>query len=375
MKQLVILIYVVMMGFVPLYAQKMTQTQYVEKFKNTAIREQRRSGVPAAITLAQGVLESESGNSYLAIEGRNHFGIKCKNEWTGGKLYKDDDERHECFRQYKTDDESYIDHSNFLKYRPYYVECFKIDVKDYAAWAKCLKKCGYATERNYPEMLTELIEKLKLQQYTLLALDAKYNAEGDNITIDKPVDKPENEAPKMSTVMPPPPNDVVPKTTPSVNEVQPKAVMATTIDAPETGTTLNEGAKKMGTYGRTIEINNVKAIMVYKETPLLTIAKKYNIPLAKLKTYNDLQTSDVVPNDQPVFLAPKKSWGSVDSYIYKSGETLYMISQQFGISLKSLMTLNNIKFGDTIPVGKLLKLSNTKAKNSFKEKVNRLLGK
>jgi LysM repeat protein len=346
-------------------AQKLTQQQYVEKFKDIAIKEQQRSGVPAAITLAQGVLESESGNSYLAVDGRNHFGIKCKTEWTGEKIYKDDDERHECFRKYNTDEESYKDHSDFLQYRPYYKACFAIDVKDYSAWAKCLKKSGYATERNYPEMLIALIEKLNLQQYTLQAIDvnrvATPSTEFKNTQEKAPVFNNSNQTANTQIMD----SAKAPKTIMQPIEV-PINTSVTEPVMPE---------QKTGIYGGTITINGVKAIMAYKNTPLLYIAEQYNIPLAKLKLYNDLQNKNVTPGEQPVFLSAKKSWGQEDNYTYKSGETLYQIAQQQGIYLKALMQLNNIKFGDKVANGTVLKLSNPTAKNSFKEKMNRLVGK
>ncbi len=348
-------------------AQKLTQQQYVEKFKTIAIAEQQRSGVPAAITLAQGVLESESGNSYLAVDGKNHFGIKCKTEWTGEKLYKDDDERQECFRKYNTDEESYTDHSNFLKYRPYYKACFAVDVKDYKAWAICLKKSGYATERNYPEMLVALIEKLNLQQYTLQALNSIVPADNQKT--------PNTEPAKQAVID----NNMVNKPWSLDSATQPKAVMSKTeMPYTEQAQYANEQVKDeqhVGIYGNTIIVNGVKAIMAYRNTPLLFIAQKFNIPLAKLKVYNDLQHSNTIPNEQPVFLSAKKNWGVVDTYMYKSGETLYLIAQQQGMNLKALMQLNNIKFGDNVLPGTTLKLSNPTAKNSFKEKVNRLIGK
>jgi flagellum-specific peptidoglycan hydrolase FlgJ len=161
-------------------AQKLTQQQYIDSFKAVAISEMIRSGVPAAITLAQGILESESGNSELAIKANNHFGIKCKEEWSGEKMYHDDDERGECFRKYKTVQESYIDHSNFLKYRPYYTSLFKLDPSDYKSWAIGLRDAGYATSRSYASQLIEIIERFNLNQYSLQALQ-QMNPSQNNI--------------------------------------------------------------------------------------------------------------------------------------------------------------------------------------------------
>ena len=134
---------------------------YIRKFADTAISEMYRSGIPASITLGQGVLESASGKSYLATEGNNHFGIKCHN-WTGEKIYADDDAKGECFRKYKTADLSYRDHSDFLRYNDRYKFLFDLEPTDYKAWAYGLKKAGYATDKEYAEKLIRVIETYRL---------------------------------------------------------------------------------------------------------------------------------------------------------------------------------------------------------------------
>jgi flagellum-specific peptidoglycan hydrolase FlgJ len=171
------LFFVLFFGSGTLFAQKMTQQQYVEAYARFAMLEMERSGVPAAITLAQGILESESGNSLLAREANNHFGIKCKNEWKGGRIYHDDDELGECFRKYPSVEESYRDHSDFLRYRPYYTGLFSLNPDDYKAWAYGLKKAGYATGSQYPQHLIELIERHNLNQYTLQVIERKNAAQ------------------------------------------------------------------------------------------------------------------------------------------------------------------------------------------------------
>jgi flagellum-specific peptidoglycan hydrolase FlgJ len=160
-----------------LFAQKMTQPQYVEAYASFAMTEMERSGVPAAITLAQGILESESGNSILAKEANNHFGIKCKHEWKGGRIYHDDDQDGECFRRYPSVEESYRDHSDFLRYRPFYTHLFSLDPTDYKAWAYGLKKAGYATGSQYPTKLISLIERYNLNQYTLQVIERQHSAQ------------------------------------------------------------------------------------------------------------------------------------------------------------------------------------------------------
>lgn len=141
-----------------------TTTSYIDRFKDIAIEEMNKYGIPASITLAQGLLESGTGNSDLARYANNHFGIKCTNGWQGKGYYKDDDEKNECFRVYKDPDESFRDHSKFLL-RSRYADLFKLDKDDYEGWAKGLKADGYATNPRYPELLIGIIEKYNLDQY------------------------------------------------------------------------------------------------------------------------------------------------------------------------------------------------------------------
>lgn len=141
-----------------------TTLSYIEKFKAVAIEEMNLYGIPASITLAQGIYESASGNSVLARYANNHFGIKCTAEWKGKAYYKDDDQNNDCFRVYRDARESYKDHSEFLK-RKRYSFLFELDKNDYKNWAVGLKTAGYATNPKYPDMLIGIIEKYKLYQY------------------------------------------------------------------------------------------------------------------------------------------------------------------------------------------------------------------
>ncbi|MBQ0768550.1 MAG: glucosaminidase domain-containing protein [Bizionia sp.] len=143
---------------------------YIANYSGIAKDEMRDYGVPASITLAQGILESGSGNGRLSVEANNHFGIKCHREWTGDKIYHDDDAAQECFRKYKHSKYSFRDHSLFLKERKRYSTLFDLPIDDYEGWAKGLKAAGYATDRKYPEKLISLIERYELYQYDLEVL-------------------------------------------------------------------------------------------------------------------------------------------------------------------------------------------------------------
>ena len=145
--------------------RKIVSTEdYISVYKEIAISEMKQYGIPASITLAQGILESGSGKGTLAVKANNHFGIKCHG-WEGGKIYHDDDEKGECFRKYKSPNESFKDHSEFLVNRQRYAKLFQLRKDDYKGWARELRKAGYATDRKYPEKLIALIERYDLDKY------------------------------------------------------------------------------------------------------------------------------------------------------------------------------------------------------------------
>ena len=154
---------------------QISRTEYIQRYQVLAIQEMNRSGVPASITMAQGCLESADGNSELSKKSNNHFGIKCKSGWSGQKVYYDDDAKNECFRKYKTVEDSYIDHTNFLMNNSRYESLFKLKPTDYKGWAHGLKRAGYATAKTYANRLIEIIETNKLHR-----LDYKMNL--DEIT-------------------------------------------------------------------------------------------------------------------------------------------------------------------------------------------------
>jgi len=160
-----------------------TAETYIEQYKNIAIQEMNANGIPASITLAQGLLESGNGKSDLAQQANNHFGIKCAGDWTGETILKNDDTENECFRVYKTPEDSYKDHSQFLK-RKRYAALFQLDKNDYKSWAKGLKNAGYATNPKYPDLLIGLIERYQLNRFDMgekagekIARESKVEAE------------------------------------------------------------------------------------------------------------------------------------------------------------------------------------------------------
>ncbi len=144
--------------------------EYINTYQELAIEEMKRSGVPASITLAQGILETDAGKSDLVLSSNNHFGIKCKSIWKGEKVYHDDDSKGECFRKYPKAEDSYMDHSDYLRSGTRYASLFKLDAENYKGWAKGLKAAGYATNPRYADVLINYIEKYNLNQYTLIAM-------------------------------------------------------------------------------------------------------------------------------------------------------------------------------------------------------------
>jgi LysM repeat protein len=302
---------------------------YIAKYKDVAIAEMQRTGVPASITLAQGIHETGAGTSDLVISSNNHFGIKCKSGWTGATVFHDDDARGECFRKYEDPSDSYKDHSDFLKNRPNYSSLFELDELDYKAWAYGLKKAGYATNPKYPQILINLIEKYDLQDYSLMALGKmKYDA---------PIAK-----------------------TKEQNAGDEKVIYASNtkteeenIDAIETKTNYPNGE---------FRINETRVVFVRKGTSYLIIAQQYEIPLARLFEFNDMKQQEVADNDQLVYLQRKRKSGANEFHIVQTGETLSSIAQTEAIRLDSLLEYNNLASGMQPAVGERLSL---KTKSSF----------
>lgn len=177
------------------------QEKYMERYKFIAKEEMKRAGIPASIKMAQGIMESMAGRSELAINANNHFGIKCKSNWPGQTYFYKDDDRdsignlvQSCFRVYSSPEESYFDHSEFLKNRTRYKSLFELDITDYKSWAQGLRKCGYATDPSYALKLVQTIEK-----YNLNLLDLEVLTEMGQYSAPKSIELPMKSEP-LSTV-------------------------------------------------------------------------------------------------------------------------------------------------------------------------------
>jgi LysM repeat protein len=289
----------------------MTTEEYIEEYKHIAIREMKKFKIPASITLAQGILESGSGNSRLAVSGNNHFGIKCHQDWKGKKIYEDDDEKHECFRKYKRAEDSYNDHSAFLTQRGRYSFLFEYGTADYKKWAYGLKKAGYATNPKYPQLLIRLIEKYNLNQY---------DKKGGGKT-KKNLEKP-------GEVFPFPDESSFKKAY------------------------LNSENRQV------FENNKTKLILVKQGDTFNKIAAEFEIYSWQLFKYNEVDKKHTLQVGEIVYLEKKnrKAEKKYKFHRVKQGENMRKISQIYGIRLKRLYKMNNMPPGVQPETGKVLKL-------------------
>lgn len=293
-------------------AQQLPERQaYAAKYKDWAIEEMERTGIPASITLAQGILESDCGRSDLAVEANNHFGIKCHSNWTGRTKYKDDDRKNECFRSYDSAFDSFRDHSDFLTGAKRYAVLFTLDKTDYVAWANGLKSCGYATEKTYAQRLIKIIEEEGLHVYD--------TAEGRQSA---PAGNNGNPADGHST----PDDDLSPRRTVGkpafeINPLPPHEVM----------------------YN-----NGVRYVEIREADTFESIATEFHLMVWELFKYNDL-TSDAKISDLTfIYLRPKRNRSHPDCIIYetKPGDTMWSIAHSYGIKLRKLLRRNGMAQGD-----------------------------
>jgi LysM repeat protein len=277
-----------------------TQEEYIKIWKDEAVKQMKLYAIPASITLAQGILESGNGVSELAKKSNNHFGIKCHADWKGGRTYHDDDEKGECFRVYDHPRDSYEDHSKFLL-RDRYASLFELELEDYKGWARGLKKCGYATNPKYPDLLITIIERHEL--YKL-----------DN---GKWVDKDES---SLADVTGP--------------------------KAPKAGAKHNI---------KTTE-NGIQYITVSANDSFESLSKELSMLPGQLRRYNEISKSHQFRNNEVIYLQPKRTRGSEVWHIVQQGESLWRVSQMYGIKMKSLARKNGLEMDGHLRAGMKLSL-------------------
>lgn len=329
-------------------------TAYIEQYKELAMQEMIRTGVPASIKLAQGILESQFGESELAIKANNHFGIKCKTEWTGGRIFKDDDAKNECFRAYDDVNASFQDHSNFLRTRPHYSFLFQLDPADYQAWAHGLKKAGYATLPSYPQRLIKVIEDYNLQTYTLLALSRKPQTEYAKIEAPVIENKNETSVAIEEEVSVDSSNDQkdFEKEPEDQLKKHSEESKVPTLETSNLVSKSNEVSENKISYPTGVfVINHARVVFVEAGTSLLSVARQYDIAMAKIIEYNDYQLPEILEKDGLVFLEKKLKKGSVESFVASESCTLFDIAQKTGVRLDVLSDINKKQAGTPIRVG------------------------
>ncbi len=294
---------------------KMTREEYIAKYKDDAVRDMKKTGVPASITLAQALLESSDGNSPLATEANNHFGVKCA-DWTGPTYHQDDDKKDECFRKYKDVLESYDDHSNFLRSRSRYASLFQNDITDYKSWAYGLKKAGYATNPAYAERLIKIIEDNKLYE-----LDR-----GNNLPVD--VYEP-------------------------VADIKAKSIVHK-----NTGKMKSPGTDVINPYGShdVLKNNDVPYIITKPNDTYKKIADEFEMGIWQVYKYNEIDSKTPIAAGQKIYLKPKKRTGSAPTYVVKDGQTLHDIAQEQGIKLRLLKKWNHFDENTSVKPGQKILL-------------------
>jgi len=298
--------YLFLVFLFPLWVQSQNnnvRADYIEKFKVTAVKKMHEHGIPASITLAQGILESGAGQSDLAKDANNHFGIKCHKGWTGGTYIMDDDKKNECFRKYKSAAESFEDHSLFLTTRSRYAFLFEYKVTDYKKWAHGLKKAGYATNPKYAHLLIKVIEDNNLQQFDRIKDLSELGVE---------------EKPK----------EIFAVEEPTVTEQPKKDFKPVSVSENQRLIYENEG---------------VRYVLAVKEDSFEKIAQEFGVYTWQIKKYNDASNKTKIRSGDFIYIEKKNIKAKIKYHIVQRNETLWSISQKYAVRMKSIQKMNKIK--------------------------------
>ncbi len=289
-----------------------TVEKYIQTYKEWAIEEMHRTGIPASIKLAQAIIESGAGTSLLAREAKNHFGIKCHAGWQGDTYHFDDDQKNECFRKYASVRDSYIDHSEFLRNRPRYASLFTIDPTDYVAWARGLKACGYATNPRYAEMLIKCIEDYDLHQWDLDPKDRqRWFAQQNQWPREN----------KQTTTEP-----------------------------------LRSEEQELSLQDRIFEVNGVKCVEILPGETLAQLATAYRMSLRRLMRYNEIHDPTTDLPARRIYLEPKRNHGEEKEHRVQAGETMFDIAHLHAMQLEALYERNKMILGSQPATGEIIYL-------------------
>jgi LysM repeat protein len=308
--------------------KSISRQDYISMWKDEAIYQMVMHKIPASITLAQGILESGDGNSRLAREGNNHFGIKCHNDWAGGRIYEDDETKGECFRQYDNARDSYEDHSAFLQ-RKRYESLFKLDQDDYTGWAKGLKECGYATNPKYPQLLIGIIEEFDLHAFDEQGLEY----------IKK------NKVPTRSNGLESAPANVV------VKETKPQKGKSNKNNKEE-----RAEINIKHNHEVLLSDNRIKYVIVKDGDTQESIAADFDLNEWIIRKFNDLGPNEKLKPGDIIYLQPKRNKGKSETYVISKGESLHSVSQKFGVKLKKLKKYNGLDEGKEPAPGTKIRL-------------------
>lgn len=296
------------------------QETYIYTYSDIAVAEMQRTGVPASITLAQGIIESGSGLSTLAVNGNNHFGIKCHNSWKGGTMKMDDDRKNECFRTYNTPEESFRDHSDFLRYRDRYKFLFDLDRRDYKGWAFGLKQAGYATDPSYASKLIRTIEEYDLSRFDFLTNEELSSMPASPSKLEEPV-----------------------------------AVRTSASSGPAPVQEEFRFSLSRVLYS----LNDVAFVYAGENDTYKSIAKEHNLFLFEILRFNEVKKGAVVKPGDIVYLEAKKKKApkGLEMYIVsEDGENLHDICQRFAVKESAIRTLNKLDADASLLEGDIIKL-------------------
>lgn len=310
--------------------QRMNRQQYIAKYSQWAVDEMNKTGIPASITLAQGILESDCGNSELAVGANNHFGIKCHSDWTGERAYHDDDKAQECFRKYDSAAQSFADHSAFLTGKSRYASLFELDRTDYVGWAKGLKKAGYATDPKYADRLIAIIEQECLYDYDRGAKGVATK----KVKFNRPAIK--GEAPSVA------------KPVPAKAEARRKVSVRKDLSF-----TINPLHEHEVRYN-----NGVRYIETADGDTFEAIALEFHLMVSELYKFNDLTPGSDIGSLKYVYIRQKRNRAHPDcvTHTMRKGETLWSVAHKYGVKLKKLQRFNRIAPGAEPTAGTVINL-------------------
>jgi len=354
----------------PSSKKSLTTLDYIDTYSDIAVEQMQEHKIPASITIAQGILESGSGNSGLTKNSNNHFGIKCHKNWNGGRTYYDDDEKGECFRVYKDPKNSYNDHSRFLTDRKRYEGLFKLEQDDYQGWAFGLSKAGYATDKKYPHKLINIITKYELYKYDEIALGKSQQKSQDNIdyyivqngdglySISKKFKIDIEELKRFNNLV----NDTVyPGQKLWLKSIDKKVVIATNSIQKDT---LPPTKELDSIKPKEVLEDNSSYHVVQQGETLYQIAYKYELEIPQLRIWNKINEDEIKIGQKLLISEPKSEQvlpkatvvhqpTNAAIHIVAKGDTLYSIATKNGLSVAKLKSLNNL-VSNTISIGQEL---------------------